>query len=50
MPERFAQAAKVTRVLEIIGRQMAAARRVLGAFGSSLPLQGGWHFLRAPAS
>ena len=30
MPERFAQAAKVTRVLEIIGRQMAAARRVLG--------------------
>jgi len=47
MPERYAQAAKVARVLGIITRQMDAARRALCTLGASLPLVGGWELVRA---
>jgi hypothetical protein len=48
LPDRYAQAAKVERVLNIITRQMDAIRAALWTRWDALPWQHGWQLVAAP--
>jgi len=48
LPDRYAQAAKVERVLKIITRQMDAIRAALWTRWDTLPWQHGWQLVAAP--
>lgn len=48
LPDRYAQAAKVARVLSIITRQMDAIRAALSSRWDALPWAHGWHLVAAP--
>jgi hypothetical protein len=48
LPDRYAQVAKVGRVLGIISRQMDAIRKTIWSRWDALPLTGGWQLLAAP--
>jgi hypothetical protein len=50
LPDRYAQAAKVGRVLGIISRQMDAIRKTIWSRWDVLPWTGGWQLLAAPTS
>ena len=47
LPDRYAQAAKVGRVLGIITRQMEAIRKTIWSRWDALPWAGGWQLLAA---
>ena len=48
LPDRYSQAAKVGRVLQIITRQMDAIRSAIWSRWDVLPWDGGWQLLAAP--
>jgi len=48
LPDRYAQAAKVERVLNIITRQMDAIRAALWTRWNALPWQHSWQLVAAP--
>ena len=48
LPDRYAQAAKVNRVIGIITRQMSAIRQLIWSRWDALPWAGGWQLLAAP--
>ena len=48
LPDRYAQAAKVARVLCIITRQMDAIRATLSLWWDALPWAHGWHLVTEP--
>ena len=48
LPDRYAQAAKVSRVIGIITRQMSAIRLLIWSRWDALPWAGGWQLLAAP--
>ena len=48
LPDRYAQAAKVGRVICIISRQMSAIRQLIWSRWDALPWSGGWQLLATP--
>ena len=48
LPDRYAQTAKVGRVIGIITRQMSAIRQLIWSRWDALPWAGGWQLLAAP--